>query len=318
MNQIKRLNFYIITLLLTLFLVACSDNTTSSAPTTKSTLSIGITDAPIDGAKAVNITITKIEISTSTEDTGWEVYYEETEAEPAETINLLEFSKGRVFKLDSKDFEPGEYGQIRLYLSTTPEDNSITLLDDTVHNLDINSGIRNNGVKLVSGFTIKEGVSTELTIDFDVRKSIVVKNPNANPPLYSLKPTIKLITNDVSGSIIFTEPAVGNVGMTAGDVFFLYAAGADISAELTEYAVAQLANPETESAYENAKSSAIAFIDANDSDTVKIIFPFLEFASYDLYKQESAETVNEVLTLVAEQTGVTLSADDNGELIITE
>jgi len=315
MKQIKRLSFYIMTLLLTLFLVACGDNNTSSTPTTKSTLSIGITDAPIDDAKAVNITITKIEISTSTEDAGWEVYYEETEAEPAETINLLEFSKGKVFKFDSKDFDPGEYGQIRLYLSTTSEDNTITLLTDVVHNLDINSGIQNNGLKLVSGFTIKEGVSTELTIDFDVRKSIVVKNPNANPPLYSLKPTIKLITNDVSGSIIFTEPAVGNVGMTAGDVFFLYAAGADISGELTEYAVTEAG---TGTAYENAKSSAIAFIDTNDNDTVKIIFPFMAFASYDLYKQESAGTVNEILTPVAGQTGVTLAADDNGELIITE
>jgi len=314
MNKIKRLSFYIITLLLTLFLVACG-NSASSVPTTKSTLSIGITDAPIDEAKAVNITIIKIEISTSTEDAGWEVYYEETEAEPAETIDLLEFSKGKVFKFDSKDFDPGEYGQIRLYLSTTAEDNSITLLDDTLHNLDINSGIQNNGLKLVSGFTVKEGVSTELTIDFDVRKSIVVKNPNANPPLYSLKPTIKLITNDVSGSIIFTEPAVGNVGMTAGDVFFLYEAGADISAELTEYAVTEAG---TGTAYENAKSSAIAFIDTNDNNTVKIIFPFMAFASYDLYKQESAGTVNEILTPIAGQTGVTLAADDNGELVITE
>jgi len=315
MKQIKHLCIYIITLVLTFFLVACGGDTSSSTPTTKSTLTLGITDAPIDDAKAVNITVTKIEISTSTEDAGWEVYYEETEAEPAETINLLEFSKGKVFKLASKDFDPGVYGQIRLYLSTIAENNSITLLDDTVHNLGINPGIRNNGVKLVSGFTIKEGVSTELTIDFDVRKSIVVKNPNANPPLYSLKPTIKLITNDVSGSIIFTEPAVGNVGMTAGDVFFLYEAGADISAELTEYAIA---NPDTESAYENAKSSAIAFIDTNDNNTVKIIFPFMAFSSYDLYKQEFAGAVNEILTPVAGQTGVTLAADDNGELIITE
>jgi len=317
MKQIKRLCFYIITALLTVFLVACDSSSTSSgdALITKSSLSIGITDAPIDDAKAVNITITKIEISSSTEDEGWEVYYEESEAEPAETIDLLEFSKGNVFKFDSKDFDSGEYGQIRLYLSETAEDNTITLLDDTVHNLDINSGIQNNGVKLVSGFAIKEGVETELTIDFDVRKSIVVKKPNANPPTYSLKPTIKLISNDVSGSIIFTEPAVGNVGMTAGNVFFLYVAGADISGELTEY---EVANSEAEVAYENAQSSAIAFVGEDDSGIVKIIFPFLDYGSYDLYKQEFVGTVNEVLTPVAGQAGVTLSADDNGELIITE
>ena len=309
MKQFKRFFIYISVLFLTFFLLACDGGGFNSTPDTQSTLTIGITDAPIDEAKEVNITITKIEISK--DDLAWQVYYEETTEEPAETINLLEFSQGKVFKFKTTEFEPGQYAQIRLYLSTTAEDNTIKLLDDTLYNLEINSGIQNNGLKLVSGFAIIEGVETELTIDFDVRKSIVVKNPNATPPIYSLKPTLKLITNDVSGNIIFTEAAVGNLVMNEGDVFFLYAAGVNVSSELTE---AGIADPETETAYKNSKSSAIAFIDVNDNNALKIKFPFMEYSSYDLYKQD----VDTELIAVTRQTGVILSADDNGELIISE
>ncbi len=309
MKQFKRFFIYISVLFLTFVLFACNGDGFNSTPDTQSTLTIGITDAPIDDAKEVNITITKIEISK--DGSGWQDYYEATTENPAEMIDLLEFSKGNVFKFDTTEFESGQYAQIRLYLSTTPTDNTIKLLDDTVYNLDINSSIQNNGLKVVSGFTITEGVETELTIDFDVRKSIVVKNPNATPPIYSLKPTLKLITNDVSGNIIFTEAAVGNLGMNEGDVFFLYAAGFNASNELTEE---DIIDPETETAYENSKSSAIAFIDTNDNNALKIKFPFMEYASYDLYKQD-ADTE---LIVVAGQAGITLSADDNGELIISE
>lgn len=304
----EKFSIYIITLCFAIFLTGCDD--AGFSPQLKSTLTIGLTDAPIDDAKEVNITITKIEISK--EDSAWEVYYEESAEEPAETVNLLEFSNGEVFKFDTTEFEPGQYAQIRLYLSTTPEDNTIMLLDDTVHNLDINAGIQNNGVKLVSGFSIAEGVGTELTIDFDVRKSIVVKNPNANPPVYSLKPTIKFISNDVSGNIIFMEAAVGNAGMTDGDVFFLYAAGFDVADELTEL---DITDPDTQEAYENSKSSAIAFIDVDNSNALKVVFPFMAYGSYDLYKQDAA---TKALIVVTDQAGVTLSADDEGELIISE
>jgi len=309
----KIFSIYLIAVLSAIFLVGCDDSTSETIGVDRSTLTIGITDAPIDDAKEVNITITKIEISKDTSgDDGWEVYYQETDEEPAEKINLLDFSEGEVFKFDSKEFDSGQYGQIRLFLGEEPTDNTIVLLDDTEHNLDINAGIRNNGLKLNSGFEIKEGVGVELTIDFDVRKSIVVKNPNATPPVYSLKPTIKLITNDVSGNITFTDTAVA---MTAGDVFFLYEADFnEIDSELTEFT----ADPDKgEIAYENSESSAIAFIDTADN-TLKIVFSFMEYDSYSLYKQENVNTVDEGLSAVSGQAGITLSADDNGELIISE
>lgn len=103
--------------------------------------------------------------------------------------------------------------------------------------------------------------------------------------------------------------------MAEGDVFFLYEADFDeINDELTEFTAD---SEKGEIAYENSESSAIAFIDAADS-TLKIVFPFMEYGSYYLYKQENANTVNEVLSLVIGEPGVTLSADDNGELIISE
>lgn len=311
MKWFKQIFIYISTLLFITLLSACGDGL-FTVPSEKTTLTIGLTDAPIDDAKEVNITITKIEISK--DGSGWENYYKETDEVPAEKVNLLDFSDGEVFKFDTKEFDSGQYGQIRLFLSEEPTDNTIILAgnETEVLNLDINAGIRNNGLKIVSNFEIKEGVETELTIDFDVRKSIVVKNPNAAPPVYSLKPTIKLITNDVSGNIVFTDNAVT---MSAGDVFFLYDSGFDVTSELTEKFTADSVVEEV--AYENSKSSAIAFIDEADSE-LKITFSFMEYDFYDLYKLENLGTDAEALSVVPGQTGIELSADDNGELIISE
>lgn len=99
----NRFSIYLVAVLSTVLLLGCSDTATETIGTTRSLLTIGITDAPIDDAKEVNITIIKIEISKESEgDSGWETYYEATEEEPAEKINLLDFSEGEVFKFDSK------------------------------------------------------------------------------------------------------------------------------------------------------------------------------------------------------------------------
>jgi len=307
MRVLKRFCVYLTTLVFLVFIAGCdssSPDIENPPPSLEATtLVLGITDAPIDDAKSVVITVTSIEISKDGE--GWEEYFNSNnEGEEEKKIDLLEYSKGKVFLFDGQEFNAGEYGQIRLYLSEDPEKNTITLLDDTIHNLDINSGIRNNGVKLVSGFEIKEGVTTSLTIDFDVRKSIVVKTPNTDPT-YSLKPTLKLITNDVAGNIVVIEPLV----VAVEEVYFLYPADFDISNENTE---SDAESDDTLVVYEHSVSSAIAFVDGVDS-VLKVTFPFIHYGSYDFYRMNPSSTELEL-----RKENITLSADDNGEVIISE
>jgi len=314
MRVFKRFCVYLTTLVFLVFIAGCDSSSPDitdppSNPDEKSILVLGITDAPIDDAKSVIITIIRIEISKDGE--GWEEYFNaNNEGEEEKKIDLLEYSKGKVFLFDGQEFNAGEYGQIRLYLSEAPEKNTITLLDDTIHNLDINSGIRNNGVKLDSGFEIKEGVTTSLTIDFDVRKSIVVKNPNRTPPIYSLKPTLKLITNDLSGNIIVTEDIVDVKDV----VYYLYPAGwtsDEIESELTEE---EASLEEGLVAFEGSVSSAISFIDTEDNNLIKVIFPFIPYGTYDLYEMDT----DGELIYPSKKEDITLSADDNGEVIISE
>ena len=59
----------------------------------------------------------------------------------------------------------------------------------------------------VGGFTLADGVDTSLTIDFDVRKSIVVKGGSKNPT-YNLKPTIKLIQTNLTGNILISNAEI--------------------------------------------------------------------------------------------------------------
>jgi len=314
MRVFKRFWIYLTTLVFLVFIAGCDSPSPDitdppSNPDAKSTLVLGITDAPIDDAKSVIITIIRIEISKDGE--GWEEYFNaNNEGEEEKEIDLLEYSKGKVFLFDGQEFNADEYGQIRLYLSEAPEKNTITLLDDTIHYLDINPGIRNNGVKLVSGFEIKEGVTTSLTIDFDVRKSIVVKNPNRTPPIYSLKPTLKLITNDLSGNIIVTEDIIDVKDV----VYYLYPAGwtnAEIESELTEE---EASLDEGLVAFAGSVSSGTSFIDTEDNNLIKVIFPFISYGTYDLYEMGT----DGELIYPSKKEDITLSADDNGEVIISE
>ncbi len=313
MRDLKRFCVYLTTLVFLVFIAGCDssspDNENPPPSQEATTLVLGITDAPIDDAKSVVITVTSIEISKDGE--GWEEYFNaNNEGEEEKKIDLLEYSKGKVFLFDGQEFNAGEYGQIRLYLSEAPEKNTITLLDDTIHNLDINSGIRNNGVKLVSGFEIKDGVTTSLTIDFDVRKSIVVKKPNRTPPIYSLKPTLKLITNDLSGNIIVTEDIIDVKDV----VYYLYPTGrtnAEIESELTEE---EASLDEGLVAFAGSVSSGTSFIDTEDNNLIKVIFPFISYGTYDLYEMGT----DGELIYPPKKEDITLSADDNGEVIISE
>jgi hypothetical protein len=81
-------------------------------------------------------------------------------------------------------------------------DSNIVLDDGNVHELTIPSGAE-TGLKLVQGFDVAVGGSTSLTIDFDLRKSIVNTGTK-----YFLRPALRLVDNSEIGHIS------GNVDVT--------------------------------------------------------------------------------------------------------
>lgn len=109
---------------------------------------------------------------------GWEVVSSETQ-----TFDLLTLQNGTFTSLASASVPAGHYTQIRLRVAP----GSTVVVNGVSHPLVIPSGLQ-SGIKLVSGFDVPAGGLTQLTLDFDGARSIVL----AGDGTYHLKPTIKV------------------------------------------------------------------------------------------------------------------------------
>lgn len=170
--------------LVVLAMIACSQNPT--IPQGMGRLEISLTDAPVD-FEAVNITFSEISAHI---DSQWITIRTDTI-----TVNLLEFSNGRSFELAAENVPAGHYTQIRLKIVAAE-----VVVNGVAHPVFVPSGAQ-TGLKLIGQFTIVEGETLELMLDFDARRSIVTTGPPRNPFGYILRPTIRVITKTESGAI---------------------------------------------------------------------------------------------------------------------
>lgn len=124
-------------------------------------------------------------------------------------IDLLKQQGGNSASLLSGVSLPaGHYAWIRLKLATT-DCCTITLSDGSVHPLVIPSGAE-NGLKLVHGFTVAAGGTVDFTIDFDLRRSVVLANGE-----YLLKPVLRITDNEDTGRIRGMVSNTFTIGTTA-------------------------------------------------------------------------------------------------------
>jgi hypothetical protein len=173
--------------------------------TTKGTLSLSITDAPIDtdGITAVYITI--LEVQYHTNENSWAVF---EDFEGPLKINLLELTRGESSFLGNLEMEAGTYTQLRFMLDAPmmafgPISNPGCYLefeDGTTKPLFVPSGYQ-TGYKAVGEFTVPANGLVSVTADFDVRKSVVKAGASG---IYILKPTIRLIVDNQAGQIAGT------------------------------------------------------------------------------------------------------------------
>jgi hypothetical protein len=158
-------------------------------------LTLSITDAPIDSAKEVWVQFYGVELKpTATEDVVTLHF------NPALNINLLALQGQDSFQMFSNAILPaGQYDWIRLNVNATNDgilDSYIKLDDSSVHELDIPSGSE-SGLKIIGGLEVIANTPTHMTIDFDLRKSIIM----AGAELYKLKPVLKLVDDSAVSSI---------------------------------------------------------------------------------------------------------------------
>jgi hypothetical protein len=106
-------------------------------------------------------------------DAGWKILTNQSK-----TFDLIAI-KGVSAMLGSINLDVGKYTQIRLYLT-----NATVTINGVKQSLKIPSGV----LKLVHPFTIKDGDTLTLTLDFDAEKSVHQAGTQ-----YIMRPTIKII-----------------------------------------------------------------------------------------------------------------------------
>ena len=194
----KKLNTLLLCLLFGFSLAACGGGGSSDSGQGTGTLSTSLTDASTDQYEAVYVTIARVEVHPEG-DGSWK-----TVAEPNKTYNLLELVNGVRADLGIADLPSGHYTQMRLIIGETannmhgmthPSANYIINMANEVHEMKVPSGT-NTGLKIVNGFDINVDETTELILDFDAMRSVVMTGGGK----YLLKPTVKV--HHVAGGAI--------------------------------------------------------------------------------------------------------------------
>lgn len=193
MNAPKIIKALCAAALATLLLSGCEEAANTNFGT--GTISVGIKDAPVDGALAVVVSFTGIELRTYSGETVTINF-----ATPR-TLDLLTLQGTTTsLLLDGETVTGGKYNWLRLKV-----DESASYLTNSTgrHDLTIPSGSE-SGLKVVNGFTVPQDGTVALTIDFDLRKSVL--EPAQSGGAYKLKPTLRLVQNDKTGHISGTVP----------------------------------------------------------------------------------------------------------------
>ncbi|QKI89717.1 DUF4382 domain-containing protein [Thiomicrorhabdus xiamenensis] len=191
-------------LLPAMMLTGCGGGDSSSG---SGTVSFSLTDAPIDSAKEVWITITGLSVQQG--DDEWEDFVFDV----PKKIDLLTLQGVQKESLLSEEPLPsGEYTQIRLdvVLDDPKEDpadyDTYIVTNDGVPHVLAGPSFEQTGLKIVAedSLSVPENGHVAFTIDFDVRKSIVAQGNGE----YKLKPVLRIEQDNSIGHI------EGTVGAT--------------------------------------------------------------------------------------------------------
>jgi hypothetical protein len=175
------------------------------------TLKLSLTDAP-SCYRNVFVTVEKVRVHKgSAVADGQDGWKEIVPPNGPVRVDLLDLTNGALEDLGSGQVEAGSYHALRLVLAentaANPNANAVTLLDGTTHPLKTPSG-QQSGAKLKVDFDVAADATTDLVLDFDACKSVVLAG---NSGQYILKPVVRLgektggeIQGYVTGSMALT------------------------------------------------------------------------------------------------------------------
>lgn len=176
---------------------------TMSVAACKGSVNLDVTDAPVDKARNVFVQFSG-------------VTFQPTGADPItvtfnspKTIDLLALKDGDTSSLVSgRDLRDGNYDSITLNVNASGDgsDSYLILNSDPSTKIPLLMSDE-GGLTMTGGFSVEKDKTQNYVVDFDLRKSVLERTTT-----YELKPTLRLVNADQSGSISGTVADAGASG----------------------------------------------------------------------------------------------------------
>jgi len=217
-------------------LTACNDddndNDQPSEPSTPTgALTVSVGDTPVDTAEAVVVKFDSITVTPQDGDP------QTIDLDEPKTIDLLQTAGGNVEKiLSDAELDAGDYESLKLGIVSdqATTDSYIQTSDGAMHPLYVPDD-QAASLSIATGFTVPEDGTEKLTIDFDLRKSVV---PVDGQDYYELHPTLRMFEDGSVGDFVGTiaQGLISAPGCTAdpntgsGAAVYVYQ-GSDVDAD---------------------------------------------------------------------------------------
>lgn len=208
-----------------LLLSACSGGGGESPPPQPATgiIRIAITDAPVDEVSVVNVQFGGVTLKLASGD---EI---QIDFDSPKDFDLLTLTGGMTAELLPDTSVPaGQYNWVRLAVNAEFDDifDSYAMTPIGQVELSVPSGSE-NGLKLVSGFTVSQNETTDLIIDWDLRKAL--SDPIGRPGLH-LRPALRVTNMVASGTLrgtvaesqVTDEDCTNDLAEQMGNAVYVY------------------------------------------------------------------------------------------------
>lgn len=187
-------------------------------------INIAITDAPVDDVSVVNVQFTGVLLKPADGDEIEIVF------DAPKDFDLLTLTNGMTAELLPDTVVPvGSYNWIRLVVNAEFDNvfDSYAMVPTGQVELRVPSGSQ-NGLKLVSGFTVTQNQSKNMVIDWDLRKAL--SNPQGQPGMH-LRPALRITDMAMYGTLTGTidaalvndsENCTNDLAADTGNAVYLY------------------------------------------------------------------------------------------------